>query len=182
MPAKTEWKWNATYLKMLNKAKAIIKEDGCMKFYDETKPLYIETDASEVGLGAALLQTRNHTNCHRDKAPDISILRPIAIASKTLPGQKKDTAIFKEKQYMALKKFYHYCFAREVSVITDHKPLITIFKKDVATLSQRLQSMLLRIHQYRVRIIYKPVLDLFMADWLSRHKHSENKDEEITGM
>ena len=24
-----------------------------MEFYDETKPLYIETDAAEVGLGAS---------------------------------------------------------------------------------------------------------------------------------
>ena len=35
-----------------------------------------------------------------------------------------------------LQTFHHYCFAREVSKITDHKPLVAIFKKDVATLSQ----------------------------------------------
>ena len=35
---------------------------------------------------------------------------------------------------------------------------------------------------YRVRIIYKPGPDLFMGDWLFRHNHNENKDEEITGM
>ena len=34
--AKTEWTWNATYQKMFEKAKAIIKEDAYMKFYDET--------------------------------------------------------------------------------------------------------------------------------------------------
>ena len=50
--AKTEWTWNAAYQKMFNKAKAIITEDACMKFYDETKPLYIEMDASGVGLGS----------------------------------------------------------------------------------------------------------------------------------
>ena len=66
MIAKTEWTWNATYQKMFDKAKAIIKEDVCMKFYDETKPLHIETDASGVGLGVALLQTRSSTNSHRD--------------------------------------------------------------------------------------------------------------------
>ena len=40
-----------TYKKMLQKAKAFIKEDACMKFYDKTKPLYIETDASGAGCG-----------------------------------------------------------------------------------------------------------------------------------
>ena len=64
----------------------------------------------------------------------------------------------------------------------DHKPLIAIFKKDIATLSQRLWQTLLRIYQYRVGIIYKPGPNLFMADSLYRHNHSENKDEGITGM
>ena len=27
-----------------------------MKFFDDTKPLYLETDASRIGLGVALLQ------------------------------------------------------------------------------------------------------------------------------
>ena len=66
--------------------------------------------------------------------------------------------------------------------MTDHKPLVAIFKKDIATLLQRLQQILLRIHQYRVNIMYKPGQDLFMADWLSRQKHKEDIDEEIEGM
>ena len=53
--AKTEWTWNAIYQKMFDKAKVIINEDACMKYYDETKPLYTETDAYGVGLGAAVL-------------------------------------------------------------------------------------------------------------------------------
>ena len=64
---------------------------------------------------------------------------------------------------------------QEISIITDHKPLVAIFKKDVATLSQRLQQILLRILQHRDRIIYKPGRDLFIADWLSRQNHKENK-------
>ena len=50
--------------KIFDKAKSIIKEDACIKFYDETKPLYIETNAS--GHGGALLQTRSVTSCSRD--------------------------------------------------------------------------------------------------------------------
>ena len=41
-----------------------------MKFYDETKPLYLETNASAVGVETSLLQTRNSTSCPRDMAPD----------------------------------------------------------------------------------------------------------------
>ena len=37
------------------------------------------------------------------------------------------------------EKFHHHCFATGVSITTDHKPLDSIFKKDVATLSQRMQ-------------------------------------------
>ena len=38
-----------------------------MKFYDEMKPLYLETDASGVGLGAGLLQTKEGTSCPKDE-------------------------------------------------------------------------------------------------------------------
>ena len=47
---------------------------------------------------------------------------------------------------MDFGKFRHYCFAREMSMITDHKP--AFFKKDIATLSKRLQRVLLRMHKY----------------------------------
>ena len=53
-------------------------------------------------------------------------------------------------------------------------------KKDVATLSHRLQRILWCIHQ--CRILYKPGLQLFIADWLCRHSHNENWVEEIPGM
>ena len=127
---------------MFDKAKAIIKEDVCMKFYDETKPLYIEADASGVGLGAALQQTGSNSNCHRDTPPDNSILRSFAFTSKSpIEAGKRYSNIEGEALGILydLGKFHHYCFAREVSIITDHKPLVAILKQDVATLSQRLQ-------------------------------------------
>ena len=68
-----------------------------MKFYDETKPLYIETDTSAVGLGAALLQTRSNTNCHRDKALHNSTIGSIAFASQSLPKAGKRYSILQEK-------------------------------------------------------------------------------------
>ena len=55
--SKAMWTWNESYQSLFAKAKLLIKSDMCLKFYDDTKPLYLETDASGVGLGAALLDT-----------------------------------------------------------------------------------------------------------------------------
>ena len=44
---------------------------------------------------------------------------------------------------------------------------------------KRLHCIPLKIHQYRVIKIYKPGPHLFIADWLSRQNHKDNK---ITGM
>ena len=153
-----------------------------MKFYDNTKPLYLETDASGIGLGVALLQTHEGTACWKDIVPDNTNLCPIAFASKSLSGaEHRYSNIEREALGIihGLKKSYHYCFAREVLVITNHKPLVAIFKKDMATLSQCIQCILLKIHQYRVQIIYKPGPKIFFADWLSQHNHEEGKDEPI---
>ena len=49
-------------------------------------------------------------------------------------------------------------------------------------LSQGIQCILLRIYQYRIRILYKPGPDVFIVDWLLRHNHTGNKDTVIPGM
>ena len=55
-----------------------------MKFYDDTKHLYLETGASGVGLGAALLQTWEGTTCQKYMMLDNAILHPMAFVSKSL--------------------------------------------------------------------------------------------------
>ena len=67
-------------------------------------------------------------------------------------------------------------------MIIDHKLLVVTLAKDVASLSHRLQRILLQIHQYNIRILYKPETQLFIADWLSRHIHKTISDKENLGM
>ena len=110
-----------------------------MKVYDDSKYLYLETDASGVGLGTALLQTWEGTTCQKDKVPDNTTLHPLAFASKSLTiTEHMYSNIEREALDILhrLKKIHHYCFVRDVYVITNHNPLVAIFKKDVATLSQ----------------------------------------------
>ena len=159
--------WHTSYQQRFEKAKSLIKAEMCMKFYNDTKPLYLKTDASGIGLGAALLQLRENTTCQTHMAPDNTILCPIAFASKSLIGAEcRYSNIECEALGIlhGLEKFHHYCFGREVLVITDHKLLVSMFKKDVATLSQCIQHILLKIHQYMVQIIYKPSPEIFIAD------------------
>ena len=67
--SKVIWTWNASYQALFNKAKFLIKSDMCMKFYNDTKPLYLETDASSIGLGTAMLQTWEGTTCQKTWCP-----------------------------------------------------------------------------------------------------------------
>ena len=47
------------YQDLYEEAKAIIKDGECMRFYNEKEPLNLETDASDVELGAGLTQVRD---------------------------------------------------------------------------------------------------------------------------
>ena len=118
-------------------------------------------------------------------APDNIILHLIAFASKSLTGAEwRYSNIECEALGIlhGLEKFHHYCFSREVLVITDHKLLISMFKKDVAALLQCIQHILLKIHQYRAQIIYIPGHEIFIAEWVSRHNHIEGKDKPVKDM
>ena len=89
MSSKTVWTWNASYQTLYDQAKSQIKDNVCMKFYEKTKPLYLETDVCRIGLGGTLLQTGDGTTCPRDTASDNTILRPFTFASKSLSSAKQ---------------------------------------------------------------------------------------------
>ena len=110
------------YPNLYNKAKKVIKKDPCMKFYDTSRPLYPETDASGVSLAAGLLQVREGMNCENDEVPDNATLHPFAFTNKSLSCAK-----------------WHYSnieweVVKQVWIITDCKPLLTIISKDMAML------------------------------------------------
>ena len=50
-------------------------------------------------------------------------------------------------------------------MITDNQVLVLIFKKEITSLSHRLQRIILRIHQYNIRILQKPGPQQFIRDW-----------------
>ena len=88
-----------------------------MRFYDETKPLYPEINASGVGMGASLLKTKSSSSCPRDAEQGNSILKPIAFVSKSISSAEKRYSNIEREALgilLGLKKFCHCCFTKEV--------------------------------------------------------------------
>ena len=104
------------------------------------------TDKSEEGFGAGLLQIREGMACQRETTSYNSLLRLIVFPCKRLSSAE---TLYSNIQRKALgiphgsQKFYHYSFAKEVMIP----------RKDRTTLSQRLQCILLKIHEYKINIV-----------------------------
>ena len=56
----------------------------------------------------------------------------------------------------------------EITIETDHEPLITIMKKPLHSAPMRLQKMKLQLQTYNFKLIYKVGKELHIADTLSR--------------
>ena len=119
-----------------------------MTFYNEKEQLYLEQDVLGVGLAASLLQVRDGMQFTRNEAPDSVALWPKAFASKSITSAGTHCSNI-EIEFIGihhgLENFQHYCFTHEVSMMTDHKVVVAIFKKDIASLSHRLQRIILHI-------------------------------------
>ena len=137
--SKNEFVWNATYQDIFDNAKQLISKDAKLQYYRPREELYLESDASKTGLGAALLQI-DKTAVFESKGdiPATAVLRPIAYASKALTATEMGYSKIEREALgivHALEKFHHYTYRQHTHVITDHRPLLAIFKKDVATAS-----------------------------------------------
>ena len=101
----------------------------------------------------------------------------VAFTSKSLTGAETHYCAIEREALGILHglKFLHCCFTNEVSMITDHKLLVAIFKNDVVSLLIRLQRIVLWIHQFNVGILNKPGPQLYIAEWQSRLNHETNR-------
>nr|XP_043067227.1 uncharacterized protein K02A2.6-like [Drosophila bipectinata] len=131
--------------------------------FDENLPLVLATDASSFGIGVVLSHIQ-----HDGKE------RPIVFASKTLDKhQVKYSQIEKEglSIIFGVKRFHQYLYGRKFTLITDHKPLVTIFnpgKHLPLMTSNRLQRWAIILMAYIFEIQYRSTSAHGNADALSR--------------
>ena len=125
-----------------------------MTYFEKDKDHIIQTDASKTRLSAVLLQEG----------------QPVVYASRALTETEKRYSNIERELLgvvFGLERLHHYTFGKSITVETDHQPLINIWKKTIATSSQRLQRLLLRLAQYDVHIEYLRGRENVIADALS---------------
>ena len=136
-----QWKQNdhgmTIHKNSFDRTKNIIKLDTGIRFYNMFEPLYPETDAYGIGLGAGLLQVTIGINCMWEEVPDNTALCPTAFASKSLSSAEQQYSNIEWEALdilPGLGKFLHHCFAKDVNIITDHETVVLMARKDITTL------------------------------------------------
>ena len=161
-----EWCWLDTHEKAVASIKTAVTAEPVLRYFDERKKLMLQADASEGGLGAAIMQDG----------------QPIAYASRALLDAERRYAQI-EKELLAvtfgLERFHQYTYGRQVTVQTDHKPLEVIVKKNMHQAPKRLQRLILRLQNYETHVVYHPGSKMYIADTLSRaYLPSEEMDDD----
>ena len=121
--------WQPEQEQAFRKLQDMCSSPPVLAYYDVSKPVQIECDASQNGLGGVILQ-ENH---------------PIAYTSRSLRNTEKRYAQIEKETLSVLhacKKFHNYIFGKPVTVFNDHKPLVAIFSKPLLSVPMRLQTAL----------------------------------------
>ena len=130
-----------------------------LKYYDSTKKLYLEVDASQKAIGMAPMQSVQ--NDHESEAidgqhddwveasvndcgkPNIPTdLLPVAYGSKTLTdaeGRYANTECELLGMVARMEKFRTFCYGQSTIILSHHMPLTSIVRNNLVNAPPRLQ-------------------------------------------
>ena len=162
----SEYVWTPTHDRAFKDIKEAICAETLLSYFDKSKPVFIEVDASGQGLGTVLLQGNIESfeleNASQTEGKFLEFrnrLRPIAFASKSLSeAETRYSNIETELLGLvwAIEHFNDYTFANRVPVISDHKPLQPLFNgKMLVTCSPRAARLLLKIIDKDIKSIFE---------------------------
>ena len=146
-----------------------------LTFPDFNRRFVLATDASQTGIGGILYQPEDDGNT-------ITANNIVAIVSKQLNESQRRYPVYKKELWAVvycLRKFHTFIHGRrDVTVLTDHKPLIHILKQQ--NLCAALQQWLDVLLDYDLTIMYRPGVLHVIPDALSRMYMSSYADNVST--
>ena len=149
--------WGQAQEKAFSSLQDCLLKQPILRLPDHSKPFILRTDASNFGLGAALMQQ------HDEK------LYPVAYASKKLaPAETKYSTLEKECLGIVwgITKFRLYLAGKPFVLQTDHQPLAYINKTKYQ--NDRIMRWALVLQGYDYTVQDFPGKDNVAADYLSR--------------
>ena len=150
-----EFCWMDVQQKAFEKIKKMASTAPVLKYYDPEQEVTIQADASQSGLGYALMQEG----------------QPVSLGARAMtPAEENYAQIEKEMLaiVVACEKFDQYIYGKHTIIESDHKPLSAIYEKPLHAAPKRLQRMIMRLQKYDLEIRYKPGSEMYLADTLSR--------------
>jgi len=153
-----KYDWTDSHQMAFEALKAALVSAAVLRSFDQRDAILVQTDASNVGVGAVLLQQAQG-----------DALRPVAFASRKLNIHELNYTV-QEKEGLAvafaLDKFEHYLDGLHFKLETDHQSL-TFLKKSPRP-SQRLLRWLDLFARFDFEPVYRPGQSNEIADSLSR--------------
>jgi len=153
----SEWEWGERQQAAFDGLKKELTERPLLVYPDFEKPFKLVTDASTVGLGAALMQDQGKGE------------QPIAYASKVnspTVAKYSITDLECAAVVWAIKLFRPYLYGRRFELVTDHAALAYSMRSK--NLTGRLHRWSLQLQDYDLTITYRPGSTNVVADALSR--------------
>ena len=154
MPKDSDFIWTASHTKAFECSKDTILSCATLTYYDNEKPCTIQVDATNIGVGGALIQEGKVIEYH----------------SRALTSTQQQYSNIEREAYAlvnGVEHFHHYVFGKPFEVCTDHQRLVQLSIKPLAELSPRLQHLFLRVNQYKYTVKYVRQTRVMIADCLS---------------
>ena len=153
------WTWGAVQEQAFIKVKEELSKPTTLAHYDPGAPTKISADASSYGLGAVLLQKLG------------THWKPIAYACRSMSETECRYAQI-EKEALAstwaCEKFSMYVLGKEITIETDHKPLVLLLgAKYLDSLLPRILRFRLRLTRFDYSMEHVPGKQLYTANTLS---------------
>ena len=163
--AKASWAWKEEHTKAFQELKKTLVSPPVLAFPNATDTFILDTDASDLALGAELSQIQDGKE------------RTIAYASKSLNGPRK-TYCTTRKELLAVvvftNHFRHYLLGRTFILRTDHASLVWLMR--FKSLGGQLSRWLQALSEYNFRIEHRSGRKHVNADALSRMNESRDCD------
>ena len=142
------FKWSKKCQKEFNRLKELLCEDAMLAYYETSSSTYLLVDAHKTGISAILAQ---------GSSPETA--RMVTCASRATTAVERHYPQLDLEALaidFALRRFRHYIVGdpKEVTVVTDHKPLISIFR-NTRRGSIRTDRIKLRHQDINYKVVYQ---------------------------